>query len=329
MRAAATIIIPNWNGTRWLPGCLSALARQTVSPAEVIVVDNGSQDDSLDTIAAHPLTTTIISLEQNRGFAYAVNRGIEKAQTEYVVLLNNDTAPNSTWLEKLVNSMEEAGPRVYAVGSLMLSMQDPSKIDDAGNSVSWYGAATKRLHQVDLSSTAPDTNPFSVSAGATVYRKAALAEIGPFDEDFESYLEDIDLGIRAKLHAWTCRLCPDAIVLHQAHGSDLPHNTYIRLITCNRLALFWKYLPLKWLIKKSPHIIYGQIYFLIAYGRPLASLSGYLRFFRRAWKFRKNRRQVRSATDWEVLFSKEPLDPPLSHFLNGYWRSLIKWIRRA
>ena len=104
-----TVVIPNWNGLRWLPDCLAALEGQTCRPAEVIVVDNGSTDGSLDWLRARGAALRLIALERNTGFAAAVNTGIRAAATPLVALLNTDTRAEPEWLERLRAALDGEG----------------------------------------------------------------------------------------------------------------------------------------------------------------------------------------------------------------------------
>jgi len=115
-----TIVIPVWNGAAWLATCLDALAAQSFRDFTVIVVDNGSTDDSRALVARHAPQATLIALERNRGFAAAVNAGIRASRTEYVALLNMDTRPRPDWLANLVQTMDASAPDIGGLASKML-----------------------------------------------------------------------------------------------------------------------------------------------------------------------------------------------------------------
>ena len=101
MDARVAVVIPNWNGRRWLPDCLESIAAQTVAPAETIVVDNGSTDGSLELLSESP-GVRVVSLGRNTGFAFAANRGVEAAGTDLVALVNTDVVLAPDWIERMV-----------------------------------------------------------------------------------------------------------------------------------------------------------------------------------------------------------------------------------
>src|SRR5205807_1406959 len=130
-RMHVAVIVPNWNGRRWLGQCLRALSEQTSPPAELIIVDNGSSDGSLELVADVP-EARIIELHRNTGFANAVNVGIEAAQSEAVALLNTDVILDTDWIRRTTLRLC-ADPGLAAVGCKMLQMDDPTLIYDTGD----------------------------------------------------------------------------------------------------------------------------------------------------------------------------------------------------
>lgn len=280
MLEPVTVVVPTWNSARWLPDCLAALARQSLTPQEILVVDSASSDGTAATVAQAE-ATRVVALRANRGFAAAANAGWRAARAPWVALLNPDTRPERDWLLALAEALAGSGDDVWAIASKMLRMDAPETIDDAGDLLSRFGAAVKRGHgeSEDRWRTADDV--LSPCAGAALYRRDVLDRLGGFDEGFESYLEDLDLGLRARLGGWRCRFEPGARVLHQGGGSGLPRGRYVRLVTCNRLLLLAKNLPGRILARHLLRLLHGQLYFLVAYHRPLASFAGYLRFLRR------------------------------------------------
>lgn len=271
-----TVVIPNWNGRGWLEGCLNALEGQTFRDFRTVVVDNGSTDDSLGYVRDRFPHVAVIPLHENRGFAVAANAGIKAANTDYVALLNNDTAPSPDWLANLVQSLERSPASVGSIASRMVRMDDPGLIDDAGDDLSWYGACTKRGHGLPAPEFKVACEVFSACAGAALYRRSFLREVGGFDEAFGSYLEDVDLGLRGRLLGFECRFEPAAIVDHRGHGSGIGRRSYVYLMTRNRLMLFLKNIPLSLLIRHAGRIVHGQAYFFLAYRDPLGSLAGYM-----------------------------------------------------
>lgn len=329
MEPRVTIIIPNWNGDKWLPPCLDALKTQSFQDFQTIIVDNGSTDQSIPWIKKNYPNITTIQLDNNYGFAYAVNQGINHARSQYICLLNNDTIPDPSWLSSLVAALDTADESIGGVGSMMLSLDDRSFIDDAGNTLSWYLAATKKGHRQQLSSYLVRCKTMAISGGASLFRSTFFEKCGKFDDDFFAYLEDIDLCLRGNLYGFKFLICPSAIVLHKSHGSEIPKNTYVTFVTANRLAILLKNIPLNIALAKSLKIIYGQFYFFIAYGKPISSLKGYLRFFSRIPSLLRTRKIVlrnKKISNLEIrnLLSNKPLDPPLSYFIKGYLKGIKK-----
>ena len=278
IRSKVTIVIPNWNTQRWLPGCLDSLQAQHFRDFRVILVDNGSTDNSVTLVRQRYPEVEIVSFPENRGFAAAVNAGIQQVDTEYVVLLNPDTVPQPDWLAHLVKTIEASPPEVGGLASKMLSLSNPHMMDDAGDTLSWDGSARKRGGGQKAQDYTEAVEVFSVCAGAALYRRCFLNEVGGFDEGFGSYLEDVDLGLRGRLLGYRYLYVPDAPILHQSHGAGLARSRYVYLMTRNRLALLVKNIPFKLLLKHSPRLLYGQFYFFLVYKKPFHSVAGTLSF---------------------------------------------------
>jgi GT2 family glycosyltransferase len=222
MPPKVSLVIPNWNGLHHLRTCLDAALAQTVSSCEVILVDNGSTDGSADFVAANYLQVTVLRREENLGFAAATNLGIRSSQGEYVATLNNDTQAEPTWLEGLVEAMDSAAD-VGMCASKLLFYDHRDVVNSAGIAVDKVGIAWDR--DGGATDSAGDLRPrevFGPCAGAALYRRAMLDQIGLFDEDFFSYLEDVDLAWRGQAVGWRCLYVPSARVyhVHSATGQE-------------------------------------------------------------------------------------------------------------
>lgn len=219
MSTLASIIIPNWNGGHLLPACLEALRRQTYPDREVIVVDGASRDGSPQLVRQRFPEVRLLRLPRNYGFAGNVNAGLRAARGEALVLLNNDAEPEPMWLAELVAALE-AHPRAGSCASKILHADDPGVIAAAGDLLGHDGIAAQRGNGCrDDGRFDQPGEVFAASAGAAVYRRAMLEDVGLFDARFVSYLEDVDLGLRARLRGWGCRYVPTARVRHRVSAT--------------------------------------------------------------------------------------------------------------
>ncbi len=209
-----SIVIPNWNGAKFLPTCLDSLARQTYPHLEIIIVDNASHDGSQALIKKQFPSVLLLELPENRGFTGACNVGMQVAQGEYVALLNNDTEVDPGWAAAVVDAFQRH-PEVGFVASKMLLFDRRDHIHTAGDFFTLDGRAGNRgVWQKDDGQFDREEHVFSACGGSSVYRKAMLDHIGLLDDDFFFSLEDVDLGWRAQLAGWRCLYTPAAIVYH-------------------------------------------------------------------------------------------------------------------
>ncbi len=240
--AKVTVIIPNYNGLNYLIPCLTALSRQTFRDFDVLVVDNGSSDGSAEWLKSNSIPA--IFLSENRGFTEAVNLGIKAADSEYVILLNNDTEAKPEYIERLVKAIGKS-KKIFSVSPKMLQMSDESIVDDAGDGYCILGWGFQRGvgQKAELYDKA--CTVFSACAGGAIYRRAVFDEIGFFDERHFAYLEDIDLGYRAQIAGYTNRYCPKAVLLHVGSAtSGSRYNSFkVRLAARNNIYLIYKNMP--------------------------------------------------------------------------------------
>ena len=191
----ATIVIPNINGKGWLKDSIESIYAQTEQDFDLIVVDNGSTDESLEQARSYCTRPnfTLIENGRNTGFSYAVNQGIARAQSKYVVLFNNDAFAEPQWLAELLRTAD-ADPKIFAVQSLMIRHFERELADDAGDYVTWMGFACKTGDGRRVSRYTKQKRIFSACGGAALYRKSILDEIGGFDEHFFAFFVDVDLS---------------------------------------------------------------------------------------------------------------------------------------
>ena len=208
------IVIVNWNQCELLIECLRSLEKQAWTANDIFVVDNGSTDGSAEKVSSQFPDATLIAASENLGFAMANNLAIRKCRSKYVALLNNDAMAEPDWLSCLVDAME-AHPEVGMAASKMVYDDDPNIIDRAGDGYSIAGAGVLRGRGAPSNGYHRREKIFGACAGAAIYRKEMLDEIGLFDEDFFLINEDVDLSFRAQLGRLSMSLRAEAVVRHK------------------------------------------------------------------------------------------------------------------
>ena len=256
MEIKTTIIIPNYNGLSFMEPCFESLKEQTVRDFKVLVVDNGSTDGSVEWFKEHRVPS--IFLKGNTGFSGAVNTGIRAADTPYVLLLNNDTRVEPGFVAAMERAMDQS-PKIFSVSSRMIQMYHPELLDDAGDMYSILGWAYQRGVGRSVNLYQKSCRVFSACAGAAIYRRAVFHEIGLFDEQHFAYLEDIDVGWRAKLYGYDNVYCPDAVVYHVGSGtSGSRYNSFkVRLAARNCIYLNYKNMPGWQILLNAPFLLAG------------------------------------------------------------------------
>lgn len=256
MKKEVTIIIPNYNGLHFMEPCFQALNRQTFQAFDVLVVDNGSTDGSAVWLKEHQIPS--ILLKENTGFSNAVNKGIKAVDTPYVILLNNDTKVDSDYVSQMLKAIKQS-KRIFSVSSKMIQMHDTKRIDDAGDMYTVLGWAYQRGVGQKSSGYNRSAEVFSACAGAAIYRREVFELIGYFDERHFAYLEDLDVGYRAKIAGYHNRYCPQAVVYHVGSGtSGSKYNSFkVRLAARNNVYLNYKNMPLLQLLVNGIPITFG------------------------------------------------------------------------
>jgi GT2 family glycosyltransferase len=271
MTPEVSVVIVNWNGKKILPRCLDALKRQTYLDFEIILVDNGSTDGSLDDLhddgkyPQRPIMRLVL-LGQNLGFAAANNRGAVEARGKWLALLNNDAFPAPNWLESLVETANKfSNFQVFA--SKLVSDVDETTVDSAGDILHTSGMAWHRGRgrPAEEFSGRP-VEVFSPCAAAAMYDRQAFMEVGGFQERFFSHHEDVDLGFRLRLNGARCLFIPQAVVRHVGSASfgiesyqtikNGHRNMVWSYIENMPGSLFWRYLP--------AHLL-ANLFFLVFY----------------------------------------------------------------
>jgi GT2 family glycosyltransferase len=247
----ATVVIPTMNGREVLWHALRALASQVEVGFEVVVVDNGSTDGTVERLPVEWPAVRLVALSTNHGFAAAVNVGIREARAPIVVLLNNDTEVAPRWLVNLIQPLRD-DPSVGSCASRILDFTHRSRIDSAGDQL---GLVASQIGHGELDGLWFDTprDVLSACAAAAAYRRDVLETIGGFDEWHFAYLEDVDVGIRLQLAGYRCRYVPEAVVYHHGSLTARRSNAFrLFLLLRNSWAIFVRYMPLERLVFGFP-----------------------------------------------------------------------------
>lgn len=255
--AEVTIIIPNYNGKELLKNCIETLEHQTCPDFKLLVVDNGSSDGSVD-VTSDVLAMEMIALKENTGFCGAVNIGIRQVMTPYFILLNNDTEVDGAFVEELLRGIRQSD-RIFSCGAQMIDYRRREIIDNAGDYYTAPGWAVARGKGKPTHRFLEERDVFSCCGGAAIYRTDVIKEIGYFDERHFAYLEDVDMGYRARIHGYRNRYIPGAKVYHV--GSATTGTRYnekkVFLAARNSMYLIYKNMPILQVILNLPFILPG------------------------------------------------------------------------
>ncbi len=253
-----SVIIPNYNGIAYLDGVLASLERQTCRDFETILVDNGSADGSVAFVTGNYPWVHIVELPENFGFSRAVNEGIYASRTPYVLLLNNDTEVEPDFVEEMLRCIRRH-ENAFSCSARMIRFHQRDRIDDAGNYYCALGWAFARGKGKDIHSFEKEQKIFTACAGAAIYRKKIFEKIGYFDEEHFAYLEDIDVGYRARIHGYENWFAPKAVVYHVGSGtSGSRYNQFkTRYSSRNNIYLIYKNMPFLQILLNLPFLLVG------------------------------------------------------------------------
>ena len=275
-----TVVIPSYNGIKYLADCLDSLQKQEsdAPPFKVLVVDNGSTDGSVEYLKNRLQDEECIFLEENTGFCHAVNVGIHASDTPYVILLNNDTKVKTGFIKRLYETIAQ-DERIFSVSSKMLMWDRPELVDDAGDRYCVLGWAYSRGKGKPSAKYDQKKDIFAACGGASIYRRCVFDEIGDFDELHFAYLEDVDIGYRARIYGYRNCYEPAAEVLH--FGSASTGSRYnewkTRHASANSVYLIAKNMPLLQWIVNLPFLFLGflvKFLFFISKGMGILYVKG-------------------------------------------------------
>lgn len=286
------IIVLNWNGIEDTEKCITTLLKQGYENYKILIVDNGSKDDSKQRIQTlvnqHPDKLTALFKPVNKGFAGGVNTGITyglENNFDAIVLFNNDAVADEKWLSNLVNA---SNTNDASITTGLLLHADGKTIDSTGDFYSTWGIAFPRQRGA-LAETAPESGfVFGASGGSSLYKSSLFKDIGLFDETFFAYYEDADISFRAQLAGHKVYYTKEAVAYHKqgATSNKIPGFTVYQTFK-NLPLLFWKNIPGKLLIKVGSRftllyiLIFGNA---IKNGSGLSAFKGMLASIGHFWK---------------------------------------------
>jgi GT2 family glycosyltransferase len=276
-----TVAIPNYNGRTLLERVLPSISQQTIRPSRTVVVDDCSSDDSVEFLDLSWPEVEVVALPQNVNVTVAMNECLRASSTELVVLLNNDVELEPDCIEQLVAALDRY-PEAAAAAAKLRDFDDRRLLDGAGDVFFWRGAATRRGQGESDDGRYDEPCAIFAACGAVViYRRAALQEIGEFDERYVAGLEDVDWSFRAQLLGFDVRYVPTAVAYHIGSatiGRTLtPSMAYLNWR--NWLWLIAKDYPASALVRHAPELAFQQLKILA-----LALWERRLGVWLRAWR---------------------------------------------
>lgn len=306
-----SIIILNYNGIDHLGVCLRSLSKQTFSNSEIVLVDNGSTDGSIEFVRREFPEVKLILLHTNTGFAVALNKGITETSSPYIALLNNDTEVEPRWLELLVEGLKTY-PDVGATACKMLNFYSRDVIDAAGDILTRSGTAEPRGYgEKDSGQYNIRQFVFGPCAGAALYRREVFDQVGLFDESFFMYYEDVDLDFRIQRQGWQVLYVPSSVCYHKRGAtSRTMHRLTVKLHVRNNIFYLLKNIPAKVFMKRLPSIV-GSV------------LRNWYRYSRDGYLLEVLKGIGESVPKMPEMFSKRKVIQEKSRVSVGYIESLM------
>lgn len=267
-----SVIIPNWNGEQLLKDCLTSLTNQTFKDFEIILVDNGSEDNSINYVNNNFPDVKIILLLKNYGFSKAINEGVKKSKAKYVVFLNNDTEVDKEWLNNLIKCAK-LHPEAISINSKILNFYNRKKIDGIGILINEVGQAKSiGWSEEDKGQYKKEMYIFGATGGASLFVRDDFIKVGMFDESYFMYSEEVDFAFRAQFLKYKSIHCPKAIVYHKhkTSANRRPQfieywqfrNMYITIIKDFPMSILLK----KWRLLKIILVFFNTILYQIKNG---------------------------------------------------------------
>ena len=293
---AVSTIVVNHERRDLLKSCLHSLEaamERVEEKAELLVVDNGSADGSVELVREHFPNVRLVELQRNEGFAGGLAKGIEGARGEWVAVFNNDTTVEPDALAVML-AAGESSPAVGSVAAQMRFADRRDVLNSAGFELDRLGIAADRLvgQRVSDHQEHEPYEVFGATGGAALFRSEMLTEVGGFDETFFAFFEDVDLAWRARAHGWRALYAPGAVVYHH-HSATARHGspTKLYLVGRNRVRALAKNATGGMLLRNAVGMVLydiGHVAFSSISARTLAPLKGRLQGLREWGAYRRN-----------------------------------------
>ena len=256
-----SIIVLNWNGKHLLADCLDSVKKQSYPQIETIVVDNGSNDGSVVFVKKKYPDVKLIINDQNEGFSKAMNQGMKATKGRYKIPLNNDVTLSKDFVKEMVRAAEHSDVGIVSGKLLRVSKDKKEVIDSAGHVLHRNRMPTNRGDGVDTRQFNKEEYIFGACGAAPLYKQEMLDDVAVngeyYDEDFFSFLEDVDLDWRAQLRGWKCRYNPNAVAYHWRGGTAVRRSTIVEKHNYkNRYLLMLKNDSMGFFILNLPQIMF-------------------------------------------------------------------------
>jgi GT2 family glycosyltransferase len=252
-----SIIIINWNGKSHLKDCLSSLSKLRYQNIQTIVVDNNSNDGSVNYIKTHFSYIEIIKNNANVGYAKGYEIGLKKAKGEYILLLNNDTIVEKNMLSELIKTMK-SDRKICVVMPKLIMYPNTDKIDSVGsffisNGMTYHFGREKNPELLKYNK---QMDIYSAKGACMLVKKSLVNKIGLFDPDYFAYFEDTDFSHRVLLSGNRVVYCPKAVVYHKEGSTSKIINISIIQFHSykNRICTYIKNLEMKNLLSVLPQL---------------------------------------------------------------------------
>ncbi|MBI5145300.1 MAG: glycosyltransferase family 2 protein [Candidatus Omnitrophica bacterium] len=249
-KGLASVVVVNYNGAHLLEECLDSLLVQTYRDIELILVDNGSSDNSCKLVKEkYASRIKLIKNNNNTGFAQGNNIGIEESSGEFIILVNNDTKTDRECIEQLILAARTED-KIGMCAAKLLNYYNPRIIDGTGHLIYKDGLSQARgRFEIDIGQYETIDETISPPGCGALYKRKMLNEVGLFDSDFFAYVEDTDLGLRARMMNWKAIYVPKAIIYHKISQTGGQYSSIKLYFTeRNRLCIIFKCYPVSFLM---------------------------------------------------------------------------------